>query len=293
MINVLLQTTIERPVDDWGIARFAMLRDYLGGLRGDDGAPLFRVTARDREAVGRPDPVLSTLDASDYDQLWLFAVDVGDGLAPEDCQAISRFRRRGGGLMVTRDHMDVGTSLCTLADVGAAHHFHTRNQDPDASRHCCDDPFTSYISWPNYHSGANGDYQTVRVVGEPHPVLRDAHSPDGLIRFLPAHPHEGSVGAPADDASARVILQGRSAATGQHYNLAVAFEAGEAGGPAIAQSTFHHFCDYNWDVGAGAPSFVSEAPGRGIEEYPEALRSTQQYVRNVALWLAGRLDDPR
>ena len=37
--------------------------------------------------------VLSTIDRSDFDELWLFAVDVGDGLTPEDCAAISRFRR--------------------------------------------------------------------------------------------------------------------------------------------------------------------------------------------------------
>jgi hypothetical protein len=60
--------------------------------------------------------------------------------------------------------------------------------------------------------------------------------------------------------------------------------------PRIRQpSTFHHFCDYNWDVKRGAPSFVSEALGDGLEEFPEALRSTKQYAVNIALWLAGRL----
>jgi hypothetical protein len=41
--------------------------------------------------------VLSTLDESDYDQLWLFALDTGDGLDAEDCAAISRFAGRAAG----------------------------------------------------------------------------------------------------------------------------------------------------------------------------------------------------
>ena len=43
--------------------------------------------------------------------------------------------------------------------------------DPDKSRRAIDDRLTTYISWPNYHSGANGDFQLVKVVGKPHPVL--------------------------------------------------------------------------------------------------------------------------
>jgi hypothetical protein len=281
-VRILLQTTIPQTEDDWHIGRFSLLRDYLAGLTAEDGAPLCAVTARDRAPVGQPDPVLSALDASDYDQLWLFAVDPGIGLTAEDCAGISRFRRRGGGLMVTRDHMDLGSSVGSLGGVGAAHHFHTKNPEPDPARHSVDDPYTTYISWPNYHSGANGDYQAIEVLGAPHPVL------SGPVRYLPAHPHEGAVGAPPDDPTARVIATGRSKVTGKSFNIAVAFEKSEAGGPAIAQSTFHHFADYNWDPGMGAPSFVSEPPGRALLGFPEARRSTERYVRNLALWLAGR-----
>ncbi len=165
--------------------------------------------------------------------------------------------------MVTRDHMDLGSSICTLGGIGAAHHFHSRNINPDHARHVIDDPYTTYISWPNFHSGANGDYQEFAVAGPAHPVLRG-------VRYLPAHPHEGDVGAPPDDASARVIATGKSKVTGQDFNLAVAFEASEAGGPAIAQSTFHHFADYNWDTASGCPSFVTEPPGHAIADTPAA-----------------------
>jgi hypothetical protein len=288
MIKVLLQTTIEPNPDDWGIERFSMLRDLLAETRDDKGHPVFDVTARNRGPVARPDPILSTLDRSNFDELWLFAVDTGEGLTREDCEAISKFRKRGGGLMVTRDHMDLGSSVCTLGGVGAAHHFHSKNKDPDEARWAIDDPYTTDILWPNYHSGSNGDFQRVRVVGDPHPVLKDAAAPGGLVRFLPTHPHEGSVSAPADDPTARVILDGRSSVTDSRFNLAVAFEPSADGGPAIAQSTFHHFVDYNWDIKRGAPPFVSEAPGEGIELFPEALRSTHRYVLNIARWLAGK-----
>lgn len=279
--KILLQTTIPATDDDWSIARFELLRSFLAGVKDDAGSPAFDVTARNRDPLGRADSVISNLGASDYDALWLFAVDGGDNLTPEDCAGITAFRQRGGGIMVTRDHMDLGSSICTLGGIGAAHHFHTRNVNPDDARHVIDDPFTTYISWPNFHSGANGDYQEIAIAGPEHPVLRG-------VRYLPAHPHEGDVDAPLGDASARVIARGKSKVTGQPFNLAVAFEASEAGGRAIAQSTFHHFADYNWDPASGCPSFVTEPPGHGIAETPAAQQSIRAYARNVALWLVGR-----
>jgi hypothetical protein len=287
-IRILLQTTIPTIQDDWHIGRFSTLRETLAGLRDENGAPLAQVTARDRDTAAGSDPVLSTIDQSDYDQLWLFAVDTGEGLDAEDCAAIGRFRQKGGGLMVTRDHMDLGSSVCSLGGVGAAHYFHSRHPDPDPDRHRIDDSGTPTISWPNYHSGANGDFQEIEIVGDIHPVFADPDAEGGALRYLPAHPHEGAVGAPPEDPSARVIATGRSSLTDRAFNIAVAFEPSEAGGPGIAQSTFHHFADYNWDPAAGAPSFVSELPGDALPRTPEALRSSRLYVRNLALWLSGR-----
>jgi hypothetical protein len=76
--------------------------------------------------------------------------------------------------------------------------------------------------------------------------------------------------------------------TGRRFNIAVAFEPSADGGPALAESTFHHFADYNWDPSMGSPSFVSEAPGDGLARSPDAQHAIRQYVRNIALWLAGR-----
>ena len=282
--KILLQTTIPMTEDDWSIARFSRLGSLLRDQRDEAGNPVYEVTMRDRDTLDAPDAILSSIDSSDFDQLWLFAVDIGDGLTTEDCAAISRFRRSGRGLLVTRDHMDLGSSVCTLGGVGNAHYFHSTHQDPDSEKRRRDDPYTTNISWPNFHSGANGDYQEVEVVGQAHPVVASPQSPTGAIRYLPSHPHEGGIGVP-DGADARIILRGRSIVTGLDFNIAVAFEPDEHGGPAIAQSTFHHFADYNWDPASGAPSFVSEPPGDGLRRMPEAMADTHQYVRNIAAWL--------
>jgi hypothetical protein len=291
-IRILLQTTIPAIEDDWNIGRFSMLSDHLAGLIDKDGRALCAVTARDRAAPGSPDPVLSRIDQSNFDELWLFAVDTGDGLTPEDCAAIGRFRKRGCGLLVTRDHMDLGCSVCSLGGVGAAHYFHSKNEDPDESRRVIDDRETRAILWPNYHSGANGDFQEITAVGPPHPLLHDPAAGDGRVRYLPAHPHEGAVGAPRGDPSARVIATGVSQASGRAFNIAVAFEPSAEGGPAVAQSTFHHFADYNWDPGAGCPSFVDEPPGEGLAGSPQAQRSIRRYAANLATWLAGQASAP-
>src|SRR5690606_17358183 len=121
MRNILVQTTIEENPDDWNVGRFSRLVALLSGLRDSAGQLAFRVTARNRVGRRHPDPVLSRLHESDFDQLWLIAVDEGNGLTPEDCAGVSRFRSLGGGLMLTRDHMDLGCSILRLSGVGAAH----------------------------------------------------------------------------------------------------------------------------------------------------------------------------
>jgi hypothetical protein len=291
-IKILLQTTIPTTEDDWSIARFSLLHQYLESLKNEDGSPMCEVVSRDRESdENGDDPVLSTLDQSDFDELWLFAVDIGNGISEKDCEGITAFRKRGGGLLTTRDHMDLGSSLCTLAGIGDAHFFHTKNPDPDSSRHCIDDPYTTYILYPNYHSGRNGDYQVINRLEPVHELLKNPDSPSGYIDFFPAHPHEGAVGVTEKTPNAVTIATGKSLVTGRSFNLAVAFErettaAGERLGRAIAESTFHHFCDYNWDTAMGCPSFVDEPPGDTMQTEPRALSDTHAYIRNLAVWLA-------
>jgi hypothetical protein len=121
-------------------------------------------------------------------------------------------------------------------------------------------------------------------------LLRDPENPARTLEYFPAHPHEGAVGAPPGDASARVIATGRSAASGRPFNLVVAFESsrdrdGNRLGRAVAHSSFHHFADYNWDTRMGAPSFVTEPEGTGMASNPRAAADIRAYVANLARWL--------
>ena len=213
MAKILLQTTIVDIPDDWNVGRFSLLADELRRAGHD-------VTARNRDD-GEDDSTLSTLDTLDYDQLWLMAVDTGDGLSPNDAAGIMRFRERGGGVLTARDHQDLGSCLLGLGSIGRLNHFHTQNPEPDARR---DDQDNPNISWPNYHSGANGDYQPVFATEPVHELLRTTKTPSGRIEWFPAHPHEGAVSAPADDPQARAIACGRSTVTGRTFNLAVCLD---------------------------------------------------------------------
>ena len=277
MSQILLQTTITESPDDWNITRFSLLAEELRAAGHD-------VMARNR-ANQEDDPVLSHLDEHDFDQLWLMAVDVGDGLTTADADAILRFRENGGGVLTARDHQDLGCCLNRLGSLGVVNEFHDKSVDPSTM---CDDQDTPTISWPNYHSGANGDYQPVLAAEPVHELLRTDLTGSGRIEWFPAHPHEGRVSASGPFATA--IAHGRSTASGRNFNLAVVLDGepapdGRPMGRAVAESTFHHFADYNWDLDRGAPSFVTEVPGAQIKDDPSRLAIYKDYVRNIATWL--------
>jgi hypothetical protein len=286
--RILLKTTIGAIENDWNVGRFSLLDEYLRSLRDASGVQLHEVVARNRvENAAGDDVDLVELAEGAYDQLWLIGADETGALTAGDIELITRFRRSGGGMLFSRDHQDLGACITRLGAVGATQYFHTANPDPDESHRCRDDGETPSISWPNYHSGRNGDLQSIVTVEPAHPLMQRASG--GSIRFLPAHPHEGSVGVPKALASvARVVAQGHSMTTGAWFNLCVAVE--EPGmGRAVADASFHHFCDYNWDPRKGAPTFVTEPQGDGVLESPDALEDTHRYVANIAAWLGHRI----
>jgi hypothetical protein len=275
-VTILVQTTIPRRADDWSTESLTLMRSELAA-REEDGFR-FEVVARDRAAdPTTPDPVLSRLESSDFDELWLFALDGGDGLTGADCSGITRFRERGGGILTTRDHQDMGSSLCTVGGVGAAHHFQTKNPEPERERRTPDDRETRSISWPNYHSGNNGDYQKITIVEPPHELLQSPDSPSGRVEFFPAHPHEGAVAGPRGDGSARVIAQGRSQTTGRDFNLVVTFdrsvdERGKRLGRAVAESSFSPLRGLQLGSGAWLSALRDRTRWRRAKEEPTGSR---------------------
>jgi hypothetical protein len=284
MTRLLLKTTIGPVEDDWHVARFSRLAAHLAALRAEDGQPLYQVTARDRAG---DDVDLAAFAAGGFDQLWLFAVDVTGALTETDAANIEAAQKAGRGVLLTRDHQDLGACLTKLGDVGQAQHFQTQNPDPDETRRRRDDPDNPTIDWPNYHSGANGDLQAVEVPAPVHPIMRRASGEP--LRHLPSHPHEGAVGIPATlKAHSAIIAIGTSKATGARFNIAVAID-GPDRGRAVADSSFHHLCDYNWDPRLGRPSFVTEPPADTVIRDPGLLADTHRYVENIAAWLDRRI----
>ncbi|HXI66750.1 MAG TPA: hypothetical protein VNH41_02315 [Steroidobacteraceae bacterium] len=283
-IPILLKTTIGPVADDWNVGRFSLLAAHLGRPQDQRGDNRYQVSARDRvEGAAGEDRDLAQAAAGAYAQVWLIATDTVGALTDTDIENIKRFRAAGGGILITRDHQDLGACLAKLGALGATQYFQAVNPDPEPSRRCRDDRETPSISWPNFHSGANGDLQVVTATQPVHPLMR--RPGDGVIQRLPAHPHEGAVGVPDSlRGSARVVAQGRSTITGTAFNLCVAVE--EAGqGRAVSDSSFHHFCDYNWDPRRGCPSFVTETAGFEVLSSPRALDDVHCYVENIAAWL--------
>ena len=280
-VRILLQSTISDVQDDWHVGRFSLLRDHLRTVAD--------VVARNRESDARgDDPVLSTLRPTDFDEVWLMAVDAGAGVSQRDREGIAAFQRAGGGLLTARDHQNMGMWLRQIEGVGQAHFFNQQEYcEPDVTRLCPDDRETPTISWPNYHSGRNGDFQRIVAVDPLHPLLKADHLPRGRVELFPAHPHEGAVRAPLGEPRARTVARGTSVATGRDFDLVVAFDrTPSAPARAIAESSFHHFADYNWDPDRGAPTFVTERPGDGIRRDPRGLDHIRAYVSNAVAWLA-------
>lgn len=74
-----------------------------------------------------------------------------------------------------------------------------------------------------------------------------------------------------ENSGAWAIATGISRISGRPFNLVVVFEEALDNSDqklerAVAESTFHHFCDYNWNLSVRCPSFVSEPPGNTIAQ---------------------------
>src|SRR6202045_2164088 len=193
--RILVKTTIGPVPDDWHVGRFSLLTEHLRSLKDSSGGVLYDVVARDRNENPKGDDTdLLQLANGAYDQLWLIGTDATGALTSGDVDNVTQFRGRGGGILLTRDHQDLGACVTRLGALGTTQYFQTANPDPEESHRCRDDLETPSISWPNYHSGANGDLQTVVAVHPVHALMRTASG--SAIRRLPAHPHEGSVGVP-------------------------------------------------------------------------------------------------
>jgi hypothetical protein len=260
MATILVQTTLREGDGDWEIERFSTLVSLLRS-EGHD------VVARNREPSNDgSDPVLSTLDSSRFDELWLFAADRGNGLAPADVRGILRFRERGGGIFTARDRENVGLSLLNLGSVGLVNHFRTYNRQlrRRGIRHSV------------RRSNAAADYERIVPVEPVHELLRTPRSPSGVIEYFPAPSHdEAALSVPPYAPFARVIAIADGGSTGA-ANVAIAIDDerssdGTPCGRAVATPCLHQFADCRLN-------------GRS----DESSEIFKDFARNIARWLASR-----
>jgi hypothetical protein len=88
-------------------------------------------------------------------------------------------------------------------------------------------------------------------------------------------------------ASQQVLLSSYSITSGREQITAILDEA-PGRGPVLHHSTFHHFADYNLEVGRGAPDFVIDPPSAQIDQSPELLADWRTYVAAVVAYGMGR-----
>ncbi|HLI96746.1 MAG TPA: hypothetical protein VKT72_11760 [Candidatus Baltobacteraceae bacterium] len=257
MATILVQTTLSNGAGEWQIDRFSSL---VRLLRSEGHA----VIARNREPQpDGSDPVLSSLDTSDFDELWLFAADRGNGLAPSDVRGILRFRERGGGIFAARDRENIGVSLLNLGTVGIVNHFHTYNRR-----------LLQRSSRLSVHGVAPEDeFQRIIPLEPVHELLRTPRSRSGVIEYFPTQIDESPLSVSPYAPFARVIAVTANCRTGREANVAIAIdeERGHDGRPcgrAVTTGCLHQFADGRWNGNSGEPS--------------EAFKD---FARNVARWL--------
>ncbi len=259
MANLLVQTTLREGDGEWQIDRFSSL---VALLRAEGHT----VVARNREpGPGGSDPVLSALDTSDFDELWLFAADRGNGLAPADVRGILRFREAGGGIFTSRDRENVGVSLLNLGSVGLVNHFRSYNRQLRRRG------LRTVLERLRHDEG---EYQRIVPLEPVHELLRTERSASGVIEYFPAAAHETAISVPPYAPFARVIAVSAAGEPGPAANVAIAIDDercsdGRTCGRAVATSCLHHFSDGS----------MSDHDGGASEMFKD-------FARNVARWLA-------
>ena len=272
--KILLQTTIPTVADDWNIGRFHLLTEFLDRQRAADGSSRSSTSRRATgTAVRGPQPAACRLDQSDFDQMWLFAVDTGHGLTPEDCAAIARFRQRGGGLLVARDHMDLARCKAWASPTISTPRIGKRPQAPSQRRSMRRSSGPITIPAPMAIIRKFRPWATcIRFcVIPPIPARPFASCPPipTKARWTHRPARRTHASSPRDEAKSPVLI------SISRWRSSWTPRPGRTG--AIHIPPFRRL---QLDIGAGAPSFVDEPPGSAMAQTPEAMRSTKSYAGN-------------
>lgn len=286
-----------------------------------------------------------------YDAVFLFGIEdsfrgrgndangapsPSDRLSDTELRALTLFMNSGGGLFATGDHGSLGRALChaiprarnmrlwqstasQIADdevsMGGARRNDTNRRGNDLSSDFNDqsDDVPQEIQ-PKIYSRRQGLFRYTF----PHPLLC---GPNGMIRVMPDHAHEGECIEPADPnlnlniggalgpeyppaagGGARPlpeIISTSSVLTGitsgfkdptvaQSFGGISAYDGHRAGiGRVVTDATWHHFVNVNLtgdrDSPAGSPKRLGFLATPAGQAHFEQIKA---YFRNLAVWLS-------
>lgn len=265
-----------------------------------------------------------------YDQVWLFGINAGGGPSDPELRAISEFMDGGGGLFATGDHGSLGKGLSS--EVPRARSM--RIWDNSSGEVGMTDTRRNDTNRAGTNMGSDFDdqsddvpqpiepkmYQTwqgIWQVSYPHPLLC---GPDGVIRVMPDHPHEGECVVPSNTSQSYTfdgytiteypaasgvggkptpeVISRSSVPAGntadskdptdaQDFGGIAAYDGHRANvGRVVTDATWHHFLNINLVGDNGNPSaakrrgFLNSATGQ------DHLDDIKAYYRNIAVWIS-------
>jgi hypothetical protein len=264
-----------------------------------------------------------------------------DRLADPELRLLTQFMNAGGGLFATGDHGELGRFLChavprarnmrlwqstpgqnALDEVsttgGVRNDTNRLGMSPGSQFNDQSDDVPQNIE-PRLYQRSNGIFN----FSFPHPLLC---GPNGVIRIMPDHPHEGECIEPSDTGlqlnfggplgdeypaatdggvrplpeviSTSTILSGTTSAIGatektptvaHSFGGICAYEGHRAGvGRVVTDATWHHFVNVNL---VGDNSIIDASDPKSLGFLATApgqahLEEIRAYYRNIAVWLA-------
>jgi hypothetical protein len=282
-----------------------------------------------------------------YDQVWMFGIDSTwqtanrgqgyptDRLSNAELVALSQFMNQGGGLFCTGDHGALGKALSHAvprarnmrrwdsAFVGGFDEVSMReSRRKDTNR---------IGTVPGSHSNDQADDVPQDIQPKlytrrtglwrysfPHPIFC---GPEGMIRVMPDHPHEGEcieptnpnltvnlTGAaafaeypPATDGGARPLPEiiarstvlsgttssGKDPAHPQSFGAMSAYDGHRAGvGRVVTEATWHHYTNMNLIGLTNTNNAVWAAGFLYSQSGQDHLQQIFTYMRNIAVWMS-------
>lgn len=281
----------------------------------------YRVTIAHRGGIiVSPNPVIvgyipnfefdTSVNLTDFDQVWLFAIDFSDPISASEIAAIENYMNGGGGLFATGDHGILGRAMCgniprvkdmrywndtsSNDDINEVSMSGRRRNDTNTPR-----PGQSIANTFEHQSDKFPQKISVRTfgLGNPHPLLSISTNirASGIIEIMPDHPHEGeckpettfdlggSVMRTQNIATSFVNggnTSGGKTPTDPHCFPSIGvFDGRKArAGRIVVDSTWHHFININLNGGSTGLGGLSD----------EDFEVIQQYYMNISTWITRR-----